>query len=253
MELDSTTFVLEIINFLVLMWLLNRFLYRPIQATLANRAAAEAARLQALATQQTALQAASEELKQQTEALQAQRSQAMDALASEMAGLKQSRLQELEHDLQDERDKAHARMEQERARLCDQSEQALRQQTSAFVAQYLQRLANPALEAVIIQLFLSDLAIQSEQARRVLRDGWASEHAEAPTIDVSTAYPPSAEQRQQVEAHISMLLGQAARIEWRTDASLLSGISVHLPGHLLEASLRRGVDAFAHTPITHPA
>ena len=32
MELDWTTFVLEIVNFLVLVWILQRYLYRPVLA-----------------------------------------------------------------------------------------------------------------------------------------------------------------------------------------------------------------------------
>ena len=37
MGLDWSTIVLEIVNFLVLVWLLKRFLYRPVLATLAER------------------------------------------------------------------------------------------------------------------------------------------------------------------------------------------------------------------------
>ena len=39
MELDWTTFALEIINFLALIWILKRFLYRPVLATLGQRRA----------------------------------------------------------------------------------------------------------------------------------------------------------------------------------------------------------------------
>ena len=44
MGLDTTTFVLEIVNFLILLWLLNRFLYRPVQAAIARRQQQAAAR-----------------------------------------------------------------------------------------------------------------------------------------------------------------------------------------------------------------
>ena len=40
MQIDWTTFALEIINFLVLVWILKRFLYRPVLDTLARRRAA---------------------------------------------------------------------------------------------------------------------------------------------------------------------------------------------------------------------
>ena len=39
MQIDWTTFALEIINFLVLVWILKRFLYRPVLDTLARRRA----------------------------------------------------------------------------------------------------------------------------------------------------------------------------------------------------------------------
>ncbi len=249
MELDGTTFVLEIINFLVLMWLLNRFLYRPVQAALKAKSDKEAAQAQALAEQRAAVQARADELQRQMADLAAQRVKAEAALTTDMAALKQKRMQALEAELQAERDKAKARAEQERARLCDQSEHTLRQRTSAFVSDYMKRLATPALEAAIIELFLADLASQSEQAKVALRDGWSDARSEAPVIDVSTAYPLSSALRERIEAQLSALMGQPAVVEWREDPSLLSGICTHLPGHQLEASLRQGVDAFAQMPV----
>ncbi len=248
MELDGTTFVLEIINFLVLMWLLHRFLYRPIQAALQARAEKDAAQVQALADERAAVQVRAQELQQQMADLTAQRVKAEAALSADLAALRQQGLQALEAELQAEREKARARAEQERARLCDQGEQAVRQRTAAFVSTYLQRLATPALESAIVELFLRDLAAQSEQVRQVLRDGWSDTTREAPVIDVSTAYPPPDALRQRLAAHLSELMGQNAHLAWREDPALLSGICVHLPGHQLEASLRQGVDAFAQLP-----
>ena len=52
MELSWSTFVLEIINFLVLVWILKRFLYKPVMDVIARRreeiekTRAEAAQLQ---------------------------------------------------------------------------------------------------------------------------------------------------------------------------------------------------------------
>lgn len=248
MQLDGTTFVLQIINFLVLVWLLNRFLYRPVQIALKDKSEKEAAQAKALEDQRVAVQASADELKRQMADLAAQRVKAEAVLSADMANLKQKRMQSLEAELQAERDKAKARAEQEQARLCDQSDQALRLRTAAFVSAYLKRLATPALEAAIIDMFLADLATQSEQARLVLRDGWSEVRNDAPVIDVSTAYPLPMALRQRIETQLSELMGQAAKVEWRVDPSLLSGICAHLPGHQLEASLRQGVDAFATMP-----
>ena len=39
MTLDLTTFILQILNFLVLLWLLHRFVYGPLRAAIAKRQA----------------------------------------------------------------------------------------------------------------------------------------------------------------------------------------------------------------------
>ena len=250
MELDSTTFVLEIINFLVLVWLLNRFLYRPVQAAIAARSKREEALAGELAQQRAALQNQASELARQQAELTMQRAKSEAALAQEMAAMKQQRMQALQADLQAEREKARARLEQERDHLLAQSEQEMHLRMARFGALYLKRLATPAVEQAIIGLFLSDMQQQSEAVRQALRAGWLATSGDAPTIDISTAYPPGTALRDRVQAQIETLLGQAAHIQWREDATLLSGICAHLPGHQLEASLRQGVDAFARMPLS---
>ena len=37
MQLDWTTFILEIVNFLVLLWILKRFFFRPVREAIARR------------------------------------------------------------------------------------------------------------------------------------------------------------------------------------------------------------------------
>lgn len=245
MELDATTFVLEVINFLVLLWLLYRFMFKPVQAALQARQTQDAARHQALADKEAALQADAQALAAQRASLVSQKSAAEASLASEMQALRQQSMKNLETELAAEREKAHARMAQEIARACDQSEKAQRQRATVFLNDYLMRLASPALEAGIVDVFLADLDSRAEQVSQVLRHGWDGRAGTQAAIDISTAYDTTAAQRDAVEARLHALLGQAAPIVWRQEKQLLAGISAHLPGYQLEASLRRGLDAFA--------
>src|SRR5574338_1303003 len=61
MELDWTTFILEIINFLILLWLLKRLLYKPVLNMIARRKAEIEKRV-----------ADSQALRQEAESLRAQ-------------------------------------------------------------------------------------------------------------------------------------------------------------------------------------
>lgn len=254
MQLDATTFALEIVNFLVLLWLLKRFLYGPVQAALAARAQAASAQSQAIERGRAELAAAQAELAQQHQALQAQRDVAARELADELAAARKKGLAELSRELDAERDKARALIEQERQRASERCGQDMREHAAVFLTGYLQRLASPALEAALVELFLRDLQEQSEQARLALRDGWAERGEGSPTIEVATGHTPPDALRQRVEAALGELMGEpvAPRFAWRVEAGLRAGICVHLPGHQLEASLRRGIDAFAQLSSDAP-
>jgi len=245
MELDATTFVLEIINFLALLWLLNRLLYRPVRAALDTRAQAQASRQQALEDRQLAIDAEVARLAQVKAEWDAQRAAAERELVGEVAALRQKRLAELTQELDAEREKTRARIAQQQQFAAAQQERELRERAARFVADYLKRLASPALEAAVVELFLGDLDRQTGMARSALRDGWSDRGESPPDVEVSTAYPLPEATRGRIEAQIQALMSASTRLQWRVDPQLVAGICIHLPGHELEASLRRGVEAFA--------
>jgi F-type H+-transporting ATPase subunit b len=247
MELDATTFLLEVVNFLVLLWLLTRFLYRPMRAALDARAQAAAQRAAELQQRSATLETRAADLQRQQRELQQRRESAEHDLAGEIARAREAQLAKLRREADDERAKAHARLDQELASAREQVSDTARRTASAFVADYLQRLASPELEGAIARLFLADLKEQSQAARLALREGLALHRDGTVVVDVATAHEAPAPLREQVEAPLRELLDTPVRLTWRIDEALLAGICVHLPAHQLEASLRRGIDAFAAT------
>lgn len=248
MELDATTFVLEIVNFLVLLWLLTRFLYRPIRNALDARAKADAEESDALAKRQAGLDARSHRLDERAAELSKRRADAESELDRAIADERKQKLAALSHEIDAEREKAHARIEEEAERARRQGDRELHRRAAGFVAGYLKRLASPAIEAAVVELFLADLAAQPDAAKTALREGWSQRTDSSARIEVTTAYSLPAPLRDRVQSEVSSAVGEPLAADWRIDPSLIAGISVHLPGHQLEASLRRGVDAFAAEP-----
>lgn len=240
MGLDATTFVLEIVNFLVLLWLLNRFLYRPVQAAIARRQRQTEEAAQALEAQRAALDAGQRELQQARAALDAERASMHQALEEEIAAERTRRLDALRAELDDERTKAQARLAEEQKQEARLQETAAAQRAQAFVRHYVERLAGPELEHAITGLFLSDLAALEPEARDRLRStpgGGA--------IEIATAFDPPETERREVEAGLLSALGRPVSARWTIDPALIAGISVRLDGQLLEASLARALVAFA--------
>ncbi|HET8707860.1 MAG TPA: hypothetical protein VFM46_16275 [Pseudomonadales bacterium] len=237
MTLDLTTFVLQILNFLVLLWLLRRFVYLPLQQAIAKRqadaAAAEAAlrqKMQAVEAQQAALQAQQDALTQAKQAAEA-------ALAEEIAKQRAQRLAVLEKELASLREHGEARLQAQWAARQAESAQQLRQQVDAAVRQHLERLANPALEAVLIDQFLDELKRLDAATKADLQALVWQE-----PVEVSTAYPFDPIQLARVETSLSELRNAPVHMRWRQEARLLAGIRVGLDGKELELSLAHSLE-----------
>jgi F-type H+-transporting ATPase subunit b len=257
MNLDATTFGLEIVNFLVLLWLLWRFFFKPVQATLAQREADQAAQVQALNDREAALQARQAELDQRdAQALSAQDAQ-RQALAQELNAERARQMQLQQTALHAEREKAQAQIAERMTQAQAQADALLQARAARFVAGYLARVASPAVESALMQLFLQDLAQQAPSLASVLqREGQAVAATDASAVAgangaaaaggvlLETAFPVEPAMQHQVEQALRHLLGRDGPWRWQQSTDVLAGLSVHLPGHLLETSLRRGVDAF---------
>lgn len=245
MGLDLTTFVLEILNFGVLLWLLNRFLFRPIQAAIARRQAeAEAARA-ALDGRAKALADAEAELAARRAAETDEREAARAALGEDMRRERGERMRALDAEMAQARAQAEARLAAQQESQRRQCETEARTRAEAYVRHYLERLAGPALEQAIIALFLADLGQIDPEKRRAL--GAA---AVAASVRLETVYPLSEAAEASLAEGLASLLGHPVTLSWRAAPELIAGLRVELDGHRLEASLAAGLRAFAGNEVS---
>jgi F-type H+-transporting ATPase subunit b len=239
MGLDLTTFVLEVVNFLVLLWLLTHFLYRPVQAAIAARQQQAEQASRELQEQRASVERERGELQQARAKLDQEREQERQRLSADVAAERSRRLEALKAELEDERAKGQARAAAQREQEARRLDATAARRAQEFTRRFLERLAGPALESAIVSLFVSDLAALDADTR----DRLAASSGESP-ITVATAFAPSAADRQRIGVALTELLGQPHELSWRTDPALIAGVSVRLDAHLLEASLARGLDAF---------
>ena len=158
MEFDWTTFILEIINFLILVWILKRFLYRPILDVIARRRAgvektlADARRIEIEAG----------ELKQQNEHRLAQweneKEAAQARLREELAAEREHLMAALETSIAEERERRRVLDERHQHDFRRGVEEQGIAQGAAFSARLLGRAATPELEARLYTLLLEDCA-----------------------------------------------------------------------------------------------
>ena len=146
MELNWTTFILELINFVVLIWILNRFLYRPVMNVIAQRKAAIQKTLSEAETKRSDAQVLQSQYENRLTEWDQEREKARAQMHGEISGERNRLLEDLRAELDQEREKAAA-VEQRRMKdFTQQAEATAIALGGTFASGLLSRLGGPELD-----------------------------------------------------------------------------------------------------------
>jgi F-type H+-transporting ATPase subunit b len=243
MQFDWTTFILEILNFLVLVWILQHFLYRPILDLLAAR------RRKILAIREDAqhMRAEAEAMRLQYESRLADWQQECEnsrrELNEELAQARTRETDNLKAALSGEEEKLRAR----NAKLLAAREAELLRsaagQAYAEAALMLQRLASPELTLRIAGLFLEDVAALPENDRRLLSEA-AGALKENDTVSIVAAHALPSVTLARIETALSAASGKSLHAEYSEDPGLIAGLRAVVGECELHANLADELEFF---------
>ena len=245
MELNWTTFSLEIINFLALLWILKRFLYQPVRATLAQRRAG----IERVLAQAGTARADAAALRTQYESRLAdweqEKAAARARFEADLAGERERQMAALTRDLAAERERSAAQDEHRRETWQRQLAAQAATQARQFASALLGRLAGADLEAQMLEVFVDELKALPDERLEPLRAGLAARGGEPVTGVLGSAYPLGEAQRQKLSAAIDARLGRPCPLEFVEDNKLLAGVRLSLGAWQLDFSLAGELAVFA--------
>jgi F-type H+-transporting ATPase subunit b len=238
MRIDWWTLTLQVVNVLVLIWLLARFLFRPV-ADIVSKRQEEAKRLlaDAAAAQQQATDA---------------RAEADMALAN-IGSKREQLMAEAHKSAEAEKANLLAQTSQEIAKLHSEAEAALSRDRAAAETAIIERASElsidiarrllgrippqTAFDAMVVRLCDQILKLPLE-ARNSLMAPTTADQA----IDVITAAPLSERESEHVRSALAQALGTRLLLTFRTDPALLAGIELHSRNTIVRNSWRADLD-----------
>lgn len=241
MELDWTTFLLEIVNVLVLVWLLKRFLYRPVMAVIEERRAAVAKTVADATRLQDEAGALKEQYDKRLVGWEHEREKARAQLQQELAAERQRRLAALQADLEKERQQAAVRESQRIKDLARQAESAALSQGTQFTAALLSRVAGPELESGLIDAAMEDLSRLPRQQVDAIKSALPANGR----ARVTTAFPLDPASRERLMTNVGGLLDRPIDWEFVEDRTLLAGLRISLGGWVLRGNLQDELKFFS--------
>ena len=234
MQFDLTTFIFEIINFLILIWILQRLFYKPLLEVIAKRkqfidqTLADAKAIQAQADEQRVL------YENRQKAWEQEKQAAINALNVQLEQEKVAAMQKLAVDLEAERQKYKVTQLHKQHELEQQAEKQAMRNAAKFASLLLKQTAGQELETRLFELLLS----------RITNLPKALVLPNTQTIQVSSVYPLNATQREQLEQQLGKQIPQATRFDYQENPELIAGLRIDIGAWVLNANLQHELLGF---------
>jgi len=242
------TFALEIINFLVLVWILKRFLYQPVLAAIGRRRAAIEETITKARAKQAEAQSLEHDYRGRLEKWESEKQALLATAVEEVNAERARRVTALKAALDAERDKRRALDEQQMADWRRRAAEEATRQSVEFAARLFARLASPELEARLVPAAVDDLAHLPESQLQAIRSACGEAGNE---MNVTTAYPLAEPQRRALVDGICAAAKADVIPHFAEDRRLLAGLRVTVGPWVMRANLQDELRFFAEA--THRA
>lgn len=239
MEISWSTFVLEIVNFLILVWILQHFLYRPVLDVIARRRASIEKTLEDAQSMREEAQSLQRRYEGRLADWNAEKQQAADALRREVDTERRKRMQQLDEELAREREQAEVADRRRREATQREVEAQAIKQAASFATRLLERASGPDVESRLVDLSVAELERLPDEKREEL----GADSAQSARI-VSAFELPDA-QRDALTRALRRMLGKDVPLEFAVDASLLAGVRIEIGAKTIALNLREELAGFA--------
>jgi F-type H+-transporting ATPase subunit b len=241
-ELDWTTFILELVNFVVLVWILNRFLYRPVMNVIDQRKAAIQKTLAEAQTTRSDAKTLQSQYENRLTEWEQEREKARGQLREEIRVERNRLLEDLRAELDQEREKAAAVEQRRLKEFAQQAEASAIALGGTFVSRLLSRLGGPELERKIIDMVTQDLSHLPDNQMQVIR---AASAATGLPMKITSAYPVDTARREVLSHACRTMAGRDVACEFLEDTNLIAGVRISFGSWVLRANVQDEMTFFA--------
>ena len=234
MLIDWFTVGAQVVNFLILVWLLKRFLYRPILNAIDVREKRIAAELADAAAKQTGAQKERDEFQHKNEEFDRQRAALLRQATNEAKAERQRLLDDAREAAADLSAKRQETLRNDAHNLNQAISRRTQQEVFAIARKALMDLATTSLEECLAEVFIRRLQEMDGKTKADLTA--ALKTASNPAL-VRSAFDLPAEQRAAIQKALNEAFSGEIHVRFATAPDLVSGIELTTNGHKVAWSI----------------
>lgn len=236
MLIDPFVVVAQIINFLILVALLKRFLYKPITQAMSARSQRIESQLAAAASQEKDAEMEKELYLQKQQELEAQKQQWLNQARQEVEQERTKLRQQAQTEVNILRSQWGQDFAQDRQKLTREIRDRLSQQISLTTRKALSDLANANLETQIIETFIARLYNFSED--QLLKIHSLPIPTSDHVISIRSSFAISEDQKNSLIAAIREQIADQAEIHFEISKDIICGIELCDRGYKISWNLK---------------
>ncbi len=240
MKFHILTYLFEIVNFFVLLWILKKLLYNPVISVLKRRKEMIDQKIRE-----------AEEAERRAEEIRKE----YEKLASELEETKKRKLAEITREIQEEKERLSEQMkeeldaqrrkfieslEAERRDVLREIREEVLKTSRLFVSKLLSELIDKNMHEKLLSIALESLRRLSREEVKNLTEE-LSEHR---VVTVESAFPLSEEEVNRVKNTLAKTFGVEVDIRTEVKRDLMAGVRLHVASKMIDASIEGQLQVF---------
>ncbi|NJM17351.1 MAG: F0F1 ATP synthase subunit B [Richelia sp. SM1_7_0] len=234
MLINWFTVIAQIINFLILVFLLQRFLYKPIMQTIKKRQTMIDARWEEAEIAQQEAQQEADTYRQQQQKLQQQEETMTAQMRNKVEQEHNQLLTKARQEVEEMQRKWKKSLLEEQNYFIRSLRQQIAEQTYVIARQALQDLANADLEQQMITSFCQRLQQIDENQKQIITQTLRYSHQ---PIIIKSSFEISPESKQQIIKALQIQAINDNLLKFETSPDLICGIQVKLAAYVISWNL----------------
>jgi F-type H+-transporting ATPase subunit b len=244
MQINWFTVIAQVINFLILVWLLRRFLYKPILDSIDERETKITSQLHEAEAKKAEAKKEQDEFIHKNQQFDQQKQELMDGVLNEAKEVKHKLFEEARNEANALRTKLETTFKEMQERANNEIVQKTQQEVFAIARKTLTDLSSVSLEEQSTIIFISKLKDLKEEERKHFMEAFKT--VDTPIL-VQSAFELPKHNQDTIKSTLSEILGVKTEIQFKTSPKLISGIELTTSGYKLAWSISEYLNALEST------
>ena len=240
MKINWFTVAAQVINFLVLVWLLKRFLYKPILSAIDEREKMIADQIKDADDKKALAIKEQDEFKKKNDDFDQQKKGLMDQAVVDMNAEKAKLLDAAKNDADIMRTNLEKATKEDQENKNVELAATTQKQVFAIARKALADIASLSLEAQSVNAFVKRLNESNDEEKKQFIDAFRSNDN---AILIRTAFDLPDKQKGEINAAIDSILKAKTQPQYKTTPALISGIELTTNGYKLAWSFSEYINS----------